>query len=89
MRSQTEKNHTHFYYIFNRKTLLTILILGSGNKKIIDCNFYNIYKSLSNNILTLRKNFEKKRLKIRLLKKMIVFLHSKFSHSFNRNKNTK
>ena len=46
--------------------------------KINYCNFYNIYKSLSNNILTLRKIFEKKCLKIRLLKKMIVFLHSKY-----------
>ena len=45
--------------------------------KNINCIFYNIYKSLNLNQLPIEKIFEKKLLKIRLLKKMIVILHSK------------
>lgn len=47
-------------------------------KKNIECTPYNIYKSLILNTLLLRKKIKKKLLKIRLLKKMIVILHSKF-----------
>ena len=67
--------------VFGNSPLKSTLKLPQNDslpKKIIECTPYNIYKSLILNTLLHRKKIEKKLLKIRLLKKMIVFLHSKF-----------